>query len=444
MDSIHIGLISVLAILVLIYAGMYVPVVLGLVSFVGVWAVKGNIAIAIKLLALAASKTIGDYVFGVIPLFVLMGLLVSVAQIGADTFLVANQAFRRVRAGLGHATVAANAIFAAITGISIASAAVFTRIAVPEMLRYGYSPRFAVGVVAGSSVLGMLIPPSLLLIIYALITELSVGDMFLAAVIPGLLLSGAYIVAIMVMSRLTPGFVGRDALARIDEIRKHGQDDLLSGVDIVKKMAPIVILVALVIGGIYLGWFTPTEAGAVGALGALVLALAKRRLDGKQFWRVLIETGHITAAICLLIISASMYSRMLGLSGIAGELGDWVEAAELSLWTLLVLYIVILLILGTLLDSVSIMLITVPLFMPMLDVYDVNMVWFGIITVITVEIGLLTPPLGISAYVIKSTLDDDRITLFDIFAGAAPFALIMLLVTFLIVLFPSLSLYLLG
>lgn len=444
MDSFHIGLISVFAILVLIYAGMYVPVVLGLVSFFGVWAIKGNIAIAIKLLALASFKTIGSYVFGVIPLFVLMGLLVSIAEIGADTFTVANQIFRRVRAGLGVATVAANAIFAAITGISIASAAVFTRIAVPEMLRYGYSPRFAVGVVAGSSVLGMLIPPSLLLIIYALITELSVGDMFLAAVVPGILLSGAYILAIIVMSRAWPDFVGQEALDRIAEVRDRGTEDLLSVVDIAKKMAPIVILVALVIGGIYVGWFTPTEAGAVGALGALVLALAKRRLNGSQFWRVLIETGHITAAICLLIIAASMYSRMLGLSGIAGELGDWVEAAELPLWALLTLYIVIVLVLGTLLDSVSIMLITVPLFLPMLDIYDVNLVWFGIITVITVEIGLLTPPLGISAYVIKSSLDDDRITLFDIFAGAAPFALIMLLVVILIVLFPPLSLYLVG
>ena len=165
---------------------MYVPVVLGLVSFLGVWAIKGKLMIAINLLTLAASDSIASYLFGVIPLFVLMGLLVGAADMGTDAFAVANQASRRVRGGLGIATVAANAIFAAITGISIASAAIFTRVAVPEMLRFGYRPRFAVGVVAGSSILGMLIPPSLLLILYAVLTEQSVGDMFLAGVIPDL------------------------------------------------------------------------------------------------------------------------------------------------------------------------------------------------------------------------------------------------------------------
>ena len=186
MSSIEIGIFSILTILVLIYAGMYVPVVLGLVSFLGVWAIKGKLMIAINLLTLAASDSIASYLFGVIPLFVLMGLLVGAADMGTDAFAVANQAFRRVRGGLGIATVAANAIFAAITGISIASAAIFTRVAVPEMLRFGYRPRFAVGVVAGSSILGMLIPPSLLLILYAVLTEQSVGDMFLAGVIPGM------------------------------------------------------------------------------------------------------------------------------------------------------------------------------------------------------------------------------------------------------------------
>ena len=186
MSSFEIGIFSILTILVLIYAGMYVPVVLGLVSFLGVWAIKGKLMIAINLLTLAASDSIASYLFGVIPLFVLMGLLVGAADMGTDAFAVANQAFRRVRGGLGIATVAANAIFAAITGISIASAAIFTRVAVPEMLRFGYRPRFAVGVVAGSSILGMLIPPSLLLILYAVLTEQSVGDMFLAGVIPGM------------------------------------------------------------------------------------------------------------------------------------------------------------------------------------------------------------------------------------------------------------------
>ena len=437
MTSVEIGIYSILAILVLIYSGMYVPVVLGLVSFVGVWAIKGRLSIAVKLLTLAASDSIASYLFGVIPLFVLMGLLVGAADMGTDAFAVANQAFRRVRAGLGIATVAANAIFAAITGISIASAAIFTRVAVPEMLRYGYRPRFAVGVVAGSSILGMLIAPSLLLILYAVLTEQSVGDMFLAGVIPGILLSLAFCAAILGFAWLAPSMIG-------GEVPQDGDSrSLMSRRQMIGKLAPILVLVVMVIGGIYGGVFTPTEAGAAGALGALVIAIAKRKLDLRTFWGVLIETGHITASICFLVIAASMYSRMLGLSGIAMELGDFVQHGNLGLYGLLAVYVVLLLVLGTVLDSTSIILILVPLFLPMLAPFGVDLVWFGIITVIGVEIGLLTPPLGIAAYVIKSTLDSDEISLFDIFAGAFPFAVIMLLMVILIIAVPDIVLALL-
>jgi len=434
MSSIEIGVISILAILVLIYGGMYVPVVLALVSFIGVWAIKGKLIIAVKLLTLAASDSIASYLFGVIPLFVLMGLLVGAADMGTDAFAVANQAFRRVRGGLGVATVAANAIFAAITGISIASAAIFTRVAVPEMLRFGYRPRFAVGVVAGSSILGMLIPPSLLLILYAVLTEQSVGDMFLAGVIPGILLSLAFCAAILGTAWLAPALIGG----------KTGHHDtseaLMTTRQMIGKLAPIFALVVMVIGGIYGGVFTPTEAGAAGALGALVIAIAKRKLDLRAFWKVLIETGHITASICFLVIAASMYSRMLGLSGIAMELGDFVQNGGFGLYSLLAIYVAVLLLLGTVLDSTSIILITVPLFLPMVVPFEVDLVWFGIITVISVEIGLLTPPLGIAAYVIKSTLDNDEISLFDIFAGAFPFAVIMLLMVILIIAVPEIVL----
>jgi len=434
MSSIEIGVISILAILVLIYGGMYVPVVLALVSFVGVWAIKGKLIIAVKLLTLAASDSIASYLFGVIPLFVLMGLLVGAADMGTDAFAVANQAFRRVRGGLGVATVAANAIFAAITGISIASAAIFTRVAVPEMLRFGYRPRFAVGVVAGSSILGMLIPPSLLLILYAVLTEQSVGDMFLAGVIPGILLSLAFCVAILGTAWLAPAVIG-------GKVGHHAASEaLMTTRQMIGKLAPIFGLVVMVIGGIYGGVFTPTEAGAAGALGALVIAIVKRKLDLRAFWKVLIETGHITASICFLVIAASMYSRMLGLSGIAMELGDFVQNGDFGLYGLLAVYVAVLLLLGTVLDSTSIILIAVPLFLPMLVPFEVDLVWFGIITVISVEIGLLTPPLGIAAYVIKSTLDSDEISLFDIFAGAFPFAVIMLLMVILIIAVPEIVL----
>ena len=436
MTGIDVGLLSIIAILVLIYAGMYVPIALGLVSFLSVWYLRGTLEAPTYLVTLAASNSLEDYVFGVIPLFVVMGLVVSHAGMGRDIYQVANQLLRRVRGGLGVATVAANAAFAAITGVSIASASVFTRIAVPEMMRFGYTARFAVGVVAGSSVLGMLIPPSVMLIVYAIITEQSVAAMFKAGIVPGILLAVVYVIAIVIMATFFKDYVGGQ-----EEHHKEAQAlETFTGKVLLGKIAPIVILVLMVLGGIYGGVFTPTEAGAVGALGALLIATAKRSLDRHVLWNVLVEAGHIVASILLLIVAATMYSRMLGISGLPNELGEIISAANIGLYGILTIYVVVLIILGTILDTTSIILIMVPLFLPIVTPYGVDLVWFGIITIVGAEIGLLTPPLGISCYVIKSTLDDDRISLFDIFAGAFPFAVLMLIVLIVLIAFPQLSL----
>jgi tripartite ATP-independent transporter DctM subunit len=213
--------------------------------------------------------------------------------------------------------------------------------------------------------------------------------------------------------------------------------------EMLAKMAPIVSLIVIVLGGIYGGFFTPTDAGAVGALGALLLALAKRKLTLAGFWKVLVETGHVTVSISFLIISASIYTRMLALSGVPQWLIGSIESAGLGFTGFLVIYIIIVLVMGTVLDSTSIMLIVLPLVLPIVTGFGADLVWFGIVTIIAVEIGLLTPPLGIAVYVIKSTLDDDRISLGDIFAGAVPFAAIMVLVLIAVVLLPELSLALL-
>jgi tripartite ATP-independent transporter DctM subunit len=436
MDPTTIGLISVAMMLVLIYLGMYVGIALTLLSFLGVWIIRGDMTVAANLLALASNDAISDYIFGVVPLFVLMGLLVSVAEIGKDTFEVANQIFRRVRGGLGIATVAANTVFAAITGISIASAAVFTKVAVPEMLRHGHTPRFSVGVVAGSSVLGMLIPPSLLLILYGVLTETSVGDLFIAGIIPGLLLALAFVIVILLMARFWPSFVGGDEAA----ISGVDAGPLISVGAMIAKLLPVVLLVALVLGGLYGGVFTSTEAGAVGAAGALLIAVMKRRLGWPQLWQVLVETGRITAAVCFLIIAASLYSRMLGLSGVTELLKTLIVGSGMGFWGLLAIYIAIVLLLGTILDSASIMLITMPLVLPALVGFGTDLIWFGIVTLLAVEIGLLTPPFGLSCFVIKATLgNQSEITLNDIFAGAAPFAVIMFAVMLLVIAFPSLA-----
>ena len=437
MTDIQIGLLSIIGILFLIYAGMHVAIALTLLSMLGVWLIKDNWIIASKLLALAASDSISGYIFGVVPLFVLMGLLISVSGIGKDTFEVANRLFHGVRGGLGISTVAANAVFAAVTGISIASAAVFTKVAVPEMIRLGHKPRFAVGVVTGSSVLGMLIPPSLLLILFGVLTETSIGDLFKAGIMPGILLSVAYSGLILFMAYRFPDYVGQIATGSKDNPAMQ-----MSFVQAIWKLTPIALLVALVLGGIYAGWFTPTESGAVGALGALLLALGKRQLTWAGLWQVLTETGHVTVSILFLLIAANIYGRMLALSGITGFIATWIGESGLGLYSILAIYLVIVLLMGTILDSSSIMMIIVPLIYPIMHDLGVNFVWFGLVTVIAIEVGLITPPLGIAAYVVKSTLDDQSITLNDVFAGAFPYVLIMILVLVLVVIFPGISLVL--
>lgn len=436
MSGVEIGLASILAIVVLIYAGMHVAVALCLVSLVGVWMIKDSFAVATNLLALAAYDAVYGYDFAVIPLFVLMGFLVSIAGVGRDTFWAANLLLGRIRGGLGLTTVGANAVFAAVTGISIASAAVFTKVAVPEMLRAGYTPRFAVGVVAGSSVLGMLIPPSLLMIVFGLIAEQSIGDLFIAGIVPGLVLALAFGVQILLVSHLVPRWVYVGAPTPPVE---QG----VGAVDALKRLFPVLLLIVLGIGGIYVGWFTPTEAGAVGALGALALAAWRRQLSAKVIWEVLSETGAVTVSIMFLIIAANIYSRLLAFSGMPLALQSWVSAGGFDFYTLLVIYAVIIVLLGTMIDGVSIMLIMVPMFLPLLKGFDVNLIWFGIVTVVAVEIGLLTPPMGLSVFAINSTLNDARIRLGDIFIGAAPYVLTMFLVLLLIIFVPDIALVLL-
>ena len=439
MSSVAIALGSLVLMLALIYAGLHVAITLGLLSFVGVWLIRGDVEVAANLLAQAVSDAIASHIFGVVPLFVLTGFLVAQADVGKDAFEVANQAFRRIRGGLGVATVAANAVFAAITGISIASAAVFTRVAVPQMLRFGYRAPFAVGVVTGSSVLGMLIPPSLLMILYGFLSGQSVGDLFTAGILPGVLLALAYAVLIILLARWRPSLVFEAG----GERRSH-DESLMPLAEMVRKMVPAVLLIGLVLGGIYAGWFTATEAGAVGAALALAVALLRRKLDWKSFWSVLTETGHVTVSVSFLIICASIYTRMLAMSGTPQALVAWMAAAGLGVAAFLAIYVLLVVLLGTVVDSSSIMLIVLPLMLPVAEQLGLNLVWFGVVTVVAVEIGLLTPPFGLSAYVVKSTLGANvDITLGDIFRGTAPFTLTMFVVLVLLLLFPWFSLALL-
>ncbi|MCM3562307.1 MAG: TRAP transporter large permease [Hydrogenophaga sp.] len=439
MSELAFGALLIGSLVFLVLLGVHIAVALIGIGFVGIWLMREDVEMAMRLLYLSAYNGVADYIFATIPLFVLMGLLVSISNVGKDTFDVAESLLRRVRGGLGVATVAANTVFAAVTGVSIASAAVFTRVAVPEMVRHGYRTAFAAGTVAGSSVLGMMIPPSLLMIIYGVLAEQSIGTLFIAGVIPGFMLAAVFVLMIVLLARFAPGMVF-DLQRHRDIAKQRDALPVLSGPQMAGKLVPIVALVALVLGGLYSGFFTPTEAGGIGAFGALVVALARRSLGQGRFWRVLHETGSVSVTILILLIAASFYSRMLSVAGVPVAISELVQDAGLGPYGFLLLYVVIVLFLGMILDSSSILLIMTPVAVPIAADLGFNLIQFGVITVLAVEIGLLTPPFGISVFTVKSTLNDPGVTVESIFGGTLPYVGAMLFVLLLVALFPALSL----
>lgn len=434
MSPLEIGSFAIAALVVLIYFGLPIGISMLAVSFAGVAAIRGDL-IALRMAGAVANDSLREYLFAVVPLFVMMGLLVTVSNVGKDTFDVFERLLRRVTAGLGIATVFANAVFASITGISIASATVFSRVAVPEMTRHGYTKRFSTGVVAGSSVLGMLIPPSLLMIVYAVLAEESVGRMFLAGVGPGILLALVFSGTIMLLARRRRSFVfeGAGDTAAYSE---------LGAAAMLFKSVPILTLMLLVLGGLYGGFFNPTEAGAAGAFGALVIALLRRSLNGTAFWNLLVETGQITVSVLFLIMAATFFSRMLALSGVPRELAEFFLFGPVGPFGFLLVYLVLIVLLGCLIDSISIMLILLPIALPVAEAAGFDLIWFGVLTVVAVEVGLLTPPFGLSVYVIKSAIDDPDLQVGEIFRGALPFVFATLFSLGVVIAFPPIATWL--
>jgi tripartite ATP-independent transporter DctM subunit len=426
MEPLTIGLLSVIGIVVLILVGFHIAVALALVGFLALFAITGRAEVAASLLTKTAQAGVADYVFAVIPLFVLMGLLVSHSGATRDLFVAAAALTRRLRGGLGVATVGANAVFAAVTGVSVASAAVFSKIAVPEMARVGYQRRFALGIVGSSALLGMLIPPSILMIVYGVLSEQSIGRLFAAGILPGILVAGLLALTIVLRAARSPALVGRE-----------GEDAAGDGPagGLVLRTWPLVLLILLVLGGIYSGWFTPTEAGAIGAAGALVLAFAKRALSPAGLRAILLDTGQTSGAILLLLVAAQIYSRALTLSGLPAAISNGVLALGIDPILVIAAFILVILVLGCFVDSVSILLLTMPIMVPVVSALGYDLIWFGIVAIFAVEIGLLTPPFGMVVFAMKASLPGD-VRVEEIFAGVTPFLLALLAALVLIVAFP--------
>lgn len=434
MTGIEIGIAAIAVLLLLILLGMPIGVAMMTSSF-GAVALIRNETVALRMLGSVANDSLEEYLFAIVPLFVLMGLLVTISGVGKDTFDIFERLLRRVRAGLGIATVFANAVFASITGISVASASVFSRIAVPEMTRHGYTRKFSTGVVAGSSVLGMLIPPSLLMVVYAVLAEESVGRMFLSGIGPGILLSILFALTILLLAWWKPDFV-------FVEERRGPVGEAMGAADMLRKGSPIVMLVLVVLGGLYGGFLNPTEAGAMGALGALLIALLRRSLTGSRFWSLLVETGQITVSVLFLIVAATFFSRMLAMSGLPTALAEFLIGGTLGPYGFLLLFLALVIVMGCFIDSISIMLILLPIALPVAKAAGFDLIWFGVMTVVAVEIGLLTPPFGLSVYTIKSSIDDRTLKVGDIFRGAFPFVLAMVACLAVLTVFPGIATWL--
>lgn len=433
MDPLSLGLISCLVLMVLILSGFHIAIALSFTSFATLYLLTGRLSVAAKMLETTSYSALMDYVFAVIPLFVLMGLLTTASGATGELFQVAEKMTRRLPGGVGVSTVLANMIFAAITGVSVASAAVFSKVAVPEMVRLNYDRKLSLGIVASSALLGMLIPPSVLMIIYGILTEQSVGRLFAAGIGPGLLLSLALCLYIVARVLLRPETGGRSAALR-EKARHAPQVSLL-------RPWPIYLLIFVILGGIYGGVMTPTEAGAVGAAGGLAMLFARGRQPGRAFLNVVLDTGSATASIFALLVAAQMYSRMLTLTGLPAAATDWVAALPVPPIFVILLLVVILLLLGMFLDSVSILLLTMPIIHPVILHLGYDPIWFGIVAIFAVEIGLLTPPFGMVIFAMKAALPDD-VAIGEIYAGTMPFILLLFGVLALLIAMPSFTLWL--
>lgn len=428
MDPLLVGILGIVLLLVFIATRFPIGIAMGLVGFLGILAIIG-LQPAIGIAKAVPYELVGDWNLSAVPMFLLMGYFASAAGLTRGLFRAARIFMGHVPGGLASATVLASALFASASGSSVATAAAFSRIAVPEMLKAGYLPSLATASVASAGTLGSLIPPSVLLIIYGLITDLSIGALFVAAVIPGILSAIVYIAMITIRCKTNPALAPRVQETFSAEDRKEA----------IRDIWPLPLLIVGVLGGIFTGIFTATEAGAVGAFLAVVIAISRRQFSLKVAEKALFDTAVSTSAIFIIVVGAAIFSRFIALS----TLPVWVTSSldGYSFATVIILICIVYLILGCFMESISIMLLTLPVLAPLLAGYDINMIWFGVLVVKLLEIGLITPPLGLNVYVIRSSLGKS-VKLGTIFKGVTWFIACDIFVVACMIAFPALTLWL--
>jgi len=428
MDPVVIGFIGIAVLFILLFSGMPLGWAFALVGFVG-YGLAFSFGGAFSVLRTVPFATFSDYALSVIPLFILMGSFAFSAGLSKDMYDSAHGFLGGLRGGLAMTTVAACGAFAAMSGSSPATAATMGKVALPEMKRYKYDDVLATGAVAAGGTIGILIPPSIILIIYGLITEQSIGALYMAGFIPGVLQIILFMLTISILCWRKPS-IGPPG-PRINFKQK-----LVA----LGKGWSMLVLFFLVLGGIYLGWFSVTEAAAVGAFAAFVIGLALKRLSWQNFKEALLDTVKTSAMIFLIIAGALIFGYFLTVTGVSHAIADLIMGLAVSKYIIVMIIVVIYLILGCMMDGISMILITVPIFFPLVQSLGFDPIWFGIIIVIVVEASLITPPVGLNVFVIKGVAKD--VPMYTIFRGVIPFLLADVLLLALLFLWPQIALFL--
>ncbi len=422
---------GLIALLVLVVVGVPIVFAFAASAALGLYFALGGLDPMINLLQQSALSGIKEYNFIVIPCFTVMGMLIAHCGAASDLFNVVNRGLRGVPGRLAVATVGGNAVFAAVTGVGVAAAAAFSHVAYPAMREARYSRSFATGCIAGSSVLGLLIPPSVFMIVWAILTEQSVGKLFAAGVFPGLLLALLYAVYCMVYAKLRPSVAPE--MASNDQVRlTRGQIGGSLGVG---------VLIAVTLGGIWFGYFTPTEGSAVGLVGSAILAWAKG-MRGRGVFNAFVEAGRTVTPIMLLLLTATIYSKLIALNGIPQEVQALLESMGLGTGGTLLFMVAVWFVLGAMIDSISIMLLTVPIFWPVAQALGIDPIMFALIGILVIEAGVLTPPFGIGVFVVKAAIPDRNIKVSEIFMGSVPYWVLILFLAWLIYVWPPLATWL--
>ncbi len=425
----------------LVLLGVHVAVALGVTSAIGIYLVTGKLRIVEATLASTSAEALRDFTFAVIPLFMLMGEFIGRSGAITDIYIAINKGLRRITARLAIATVLGNTIFSFVTGVSIASAAAFSRIAYPEMKAHNYHAGFSLGAIAGSSCLGMLIPPSVLMIVWGILTEQSIGRLFLAGVLPGILLAAMFMIYIVTIAILRPEIVGEGAAHVAARRADPTLDSTLVPLPLGKLLSSLLGvggIIAAVLGGIWFGVFTPTEGAGAGAALALILAISKK-MRWPEFVSAIYAVGKTAAPILILLLAAALYSRTLAMTGVTTAIRSFFVESELDPFTVLMIILLVWFILGMIIDSISIMLLTVPIVEPVALAFGFDQLSFAIVGIIAIEAGLLTPPFGLLVYTVKAAIRDDDVGVQQIFLASIPYWLIMLLVVALIITFPTIA-----